>query len=94
MASRVALLLLLAVICIGFAAAEVPADCCLSVTDKPFPRSKVESYIVQEAGLGCDISATVIITKSGRRLCTPHPSLSRWVKTLIAHMQKTKGAQQ
>ncbi|XP_029916390.1 C-C motif chemokine 21-like [Myripristis murdjan] len=84
MAARVALLLLLAVICIGFAAAEIPADCCLSVTDKRIPRNLVESFEVQEAGQGCDISATLFITKKvGKRLCAPHPSLSKWVRDLI-----------
>ncbi|KAJ0019666.1 hypothetical protein NQD34_007235, partial [Periophthalmus magnuspinnatus] len=40
-------------------AAGVPQDCCLSVAQKRLPAKQVQSYKVQEAGKGCDISATV-----------------------------------
>lgn len=41
------------------AAAEVMEDCCLETVDKPFPRRILASYIIQEEGKGCKISATV-----------------------------------
>ncbi|XP_056150275.1 C-C motif chemokine 19b [Lampris incognitus] len=87
MASRVAALLLLAVICIGFAESEILVDCCMSVTDKPVRRSHITSFHIQE-GMGCSINATVLVTKIGRSLCVPHPNKSEWVKKLIRNRKQ------
>ncbi|KAK2901636.1 hypothetical protein Q8A73_011382 [Channa argus] len=59
MASRVAALLLLGFVCTGFVAAEVAVDCCLMVVDKHLPLQVLAGYTIQEAGKGCEISATV-----------------------------------
>ncbi|XP_059192473.1 C-C motif chemokine 21-like [Centropristis striata] len=88
MASRTALLLLLGVICLGFATAEVPVDCCLKVTEKRFPLQLILSYTVQEAGKGCDLSATAFLTKQGRRLCVSHPNDQAWVQSHITHIDR------
>ncbi|KAF1389587.1 hypothetical protein PFLUV_G00074980 [Perca fluviatilis] len=64
MASRVAVLLLLGVICVGLASAEIVVDCCLKVAEKPLPLTIIQSYAIQEGGNGCEISATAFITKS------------------------------
>ncbi|XP_069379410.1 C-C motif chemokine 20-like [Paralichthys olivaceus] len=95
MASRLAAaLLLLGVICTGFAGAEVVVDCCLSTTDKIFPLIRIESYVLQEAGNGCDISATVFITKNEKTLCIIHPKDSnkktKWVKSHIEHLNNRR----
>ncbi|XP_040011915.1 C-C motif chemokine 20-like [Xiphias gladius] len=92
MASRVAALLLLGVICAGFAAAEIAVDCCLSTTDRFLPLIKIASYTIQEAGRGCDISATVFITKAGKTLCVVHPSERAWVKSHIKLLDKRSRA--
>uniref|UniRef100_A0A3Q1HVP0 Chemokine interleukin-8-like domain-containing protein n=1 Tax=Anabas testudineus TaxID=64144 RepID=A0A3Q1HVP0_ANATE len=83
MASRVAALLLLGIICTGFVAAEVAFDCCLKKSEKYLPPKILVSYTIQEAGKGCEISATVFTTRTGRILCVSHPSEQGWVKSHI-----------
>lgn len=39
-------------------AAEIVVDCCLTVAEKRMPLRIVQSYTIQEAGKGCEISAT------------------------------------
>ncbi|XP_034548478.1 C-C motif chemokine 19a.2 [Notolabrus celidotus] len=90
MASRVAALLLLGVICVSFTAAEVPIDCCLETSSNRFPLQIVASHSIQEAGKGCDIGATVIITKVGRILCISHPSELSWVQNYIKYLNRQK----
>ncbi|XP_049907199.1 C-C motif chemokine 19-like [Epinephelus moara] len=90
MASRIAALLLLGVICIGFARAQVVVDCCLSVAEKPLPLQIIVSYNIQEAGRGCDISATAFITKVGRQLCVSHPKDKPWVRNHIKYLDDKK----
>ncbi|RVE68637.1 hypothetical protein OJAV_G00093850 [Oryzias javanicus] len=69
MASRVAALIFLGLLFVQLASAEVPMDCCLSVSKNRLPAKIIVSYSIQEAGKGCDISATVFETKGGKRLC-------------------------
>ncbi|XP_040899093.1 C-C motif chemokine 19-like [Toxotes jaculatrix] len=92
MASRVAALLLLGVLCVGFAAGEIAMDCCLNAVDKFLPLIMIADYSIQEAGKGCEISATAFITKSGRTLCVVHPSERPWVQKHIAHLDSKKRA--
>ncbi|KAG7214336.1 hypothetical protein INR49_023153 [Caranx melampygus] len=81
MASQVAALLLLcSIICAEFAAAEVPVDCCKKASDSFLPRKVLQDYKIQEAGQGCDISATIFLTKGGKRLCIVHPNEQGWVQ--------------
>uniref|UniRef100_A0A3Q0RLH4 Chemokine interleukin-8-like domain-containing protein n=1 Tax=Amphilophus citrinellus TaxID=61819 RepID=A0A3Q0RLH4_AMPCI len=94
MASRVAVLLLLGVLCFSFAAGEIAADCCLQAIDKRLPSKNIVDYIIQEAGKGCEISATVFIANTGRTLCVFHPSQKPWVKNLINIVNKKKQAQE
>ncbi|XP_023121539.1 C-C motif chemokine 21-like [Amphiprion ocellaris] len=88
MASKVAALLLLGIICFGFAAADVPADCCLKTSDKHFPAKLISSYKLQDAGKGCDIKATVVITKAGRQLCLVHSDGNPWVQRVLHAVDK------
>uniref|UniRef100_A0A3P8Z4J9 Chemokine interleukin-8-like domain-containing protein n=1 Tax=Esox lucius TaxID=8010 RepID=A0A3P8Z4J9_ESOLU len=93
MAFRVAALLFVVTVCLGCAQAfsEVPVDCCLVTTDIRFPRHfKIVSHLLQTTDRGCDIDATVFITKSGMRLCTPHPSQSKWVSEYIKRLEKVR----
>ncbi|XP_008287540.1 C-C motif chemokine 20-like [Stegastes partitus] len=93
MASKVAALLLLGIICLGLAAADVPVDCCLSTAEKRLPHRLVASYQIQDAGKGCDIKATLVITKAGRQLCLVHPDGNQWVQQLINAVDKRKQTQ-
>ncbi|KAL0979854.1 hypothetical protein UPYG_G00190700 [Umbra pygmaea] len=91
MSPRVAALLFILTVCLACkqASSEVPIDCCLVTTDKRFPRSfKITSHFLQTADMGCDIAAAVFITKSGARLCTPHPTESKWVADYIKRLEQ------
>uniref|UniRef100_A0A8C7MW96 Chemokine interleukin-8-like domain-containing protein n=1 Tax=Oncorhynchus kisutch TaxID=8019 RepID=A0A8C7MW96_ONCKI len=92
MTSQVAALLFIATVCLGYASAfsVVPVDCCLLTTETRFPRHfKMVSYLLQTTEKGCDIDATVFITKTGVRLCTPHPTKSKWVADYIKRLERT-----
>lgn len=45
--------------CICSPAAQVVLDCCKTKTSRFLPLQRIESYSVQDAGSGCDISATM-----------------------------------
>ncbi|CAG07793.1 unnamed protein product [Tetraodon nigroviridis] len=90
MASRAAALLLLGLVCVQFAAAQVVLDCCRTKTSKLLPLQLIRSYSVQDAGAGCDISATVFVTKTGRQLCVSHPSEEKWVQKHIDALLRRK----
>ncbi|KAM9392334.1 monocyte chemotactic protein 1B-like [Pholidichthys leucotaenia] len=92
MASRVAALLLLGVICFELAAAEMPVDCCLHAADKRLSSKNIESYRIQNAGNGCDIDATVFYTVKGKKLCVVHPSKKQWVHHLIKIIDQKQAA--
>ncbi|XP_029367203.1 C-C motif chemokine 19-like [Echeneis naucrates] len=87
MASRVAALLLLGIICTGFAAAELAQDCCKETTTKFVPKKMLESYTIQTAGQGCSISATVFKTKKGRKLCLVPASEQDWIQNHIEFLK-------
>ncbi|XP_041855931.1 C-C motif chemokine 19a.2 [Melanotaenia boesemani] len=93
MASRVAALILLGVICLGLAAAEMPVDCCLRVSDKRLRATNLVSYIIQEEGKGCAISATVFLTKTGKTLCVVPAKDYPWVQRTIAILNAKAKAQ-
>uniref|UniRef100_A0AAV2MTI6 Chemokine interleukin-8-like domain-containing protein n=1 Tax=Knipowitschia caucasica TaxID=637954 RepID=A0AAV2MTI6_KNICA len=80
------LLLLSAALC----TAEIPVDCCLAVSKKRhLPGKLIQRYELQEAGSGCDISATVVHTIKGRQLCLPHPEGHPWVQKLLRIVDQT-----
>ncbi|XP_075903348.1 uncharacterized protein LOC142902300 [Nelusetta ayraudi] len=79
MASRVAALLLLGVVCVELVSAQRLLDCCKSASTKSFPAQAVQSYIIQDEGRGCDIKATV----GNKKLCVSHPDDQEWVRDLI-----------
>ncbi|XP_069574872.1 C-C motif chemokine 21-like [Brachyistius frenatus] len=90
MASRAAALLLLGVVCFQFTAAEIVMDCCLKTSDKRLPSKILLSYSLQEAGKGCDISATVFVSRGGKTMCVVHPSEKPWVQRLITILDQQK----
>ncbi|XP_047455641.1 C-C motif chemokine 21-like [Mugil cephalus] len=94
MASRVAAVLLLGVICFGLASGEMAMDCCLQASSKRLPSRNLVSYIIQDARNGCEKSATVFITNAGRQLCVLHPSQAAWVQKLISILDKKKESSQ
>ncbi|KAM8865164.1 uncharacterized protein ACB058_006505 [Synchiropus picturatus] len=92
MASPVTALFLLALIFMGSEAAYPLSDCCLKTTNKVVPKKYASDYIIQEAGQGCKIDATIIITKGNVKLCIPHPDRSQPVAGLIAYLDSKKSA--
>ncbi|XP_017286306.1 C-C motif chemokine 21-like [Kryptolebias marmoratus] len=93
MASRVAALFLLGLVCFQLTEAQIPVDCCLKVSEKRLPSKNLVSYTIQEAGKGCDISATVFLNRHNMKLCVAHPDENKWVQKLIKILDKKKGAQ-
>ncbi|KAM4746599.1 C-C motif chemokine 20-like [Anableps anableps] len=90
MASKVAALLLLGLICFQVATAQIVVDCCLSVSEKRLITKNIVSYRIQRANSGCDIDATVFINKKGMKLCVVPPEGNPWVQRLI-HILDTRG---
>uniref|UniRef100_A0A3B4ACY7 Chemokine interleukin-8-like domain-containing protein n=1 Tax=Periophthalmus magnuspinnatus TaxID=409849 RepID=A0A3B4ACY7_9GOBI len=79
--------------CLLFAA-EVAQDCCLRVAQQRLPARRIQSYKVQEAGRGCDISATVVQMKGGKHLCLPHPEGHLWVQRVMKMVDQREENQQ
>lgn len=46
-------------LCLHLPAGQIAVDCCLKTSDKFLPLSRINGYVIQEAGQGCDKSATV-----------------------------------
>ncbi|MEQ2307631.1 hypothetical protein AMECASPLE_020300 [Ameca splendens] len=88
MASKVAALLFLGLICFQFATAQIVMDCCLSVSEKRLNLKNLVSYSIKRAGMGCDISATVFVNKKGMKLCVVPPEGNPWVQNLIKILDK------
>ncbi|MED6252980.1 hypothetical protein ATANTOWER_020356 [Ataeniobius toweri] len=89
MASKVAALLLLGLICFEFAAAQIAVDCCLRVeSEKRLNRRNLVSYTIQKAGMGCDINATVFVNRKNMKLCVVPPEGNPGVQKIIDFMNK------
>uniref|UniRef100_A0A3B3ZQM6 Chemokine interleukin-8-like domain-containing protein n=1 Tax=Periophthalmus magnuspinnatus TaxID=409849 RepID=A0A3B3ZQM6_9GOBI len=67
---------------------DIAMDCCLEVKNKVVPKEVVVHYFEQVGGQGCDIDATILVTRQGRNLCiTPtQPKLNQIKK----HVDKLK----
>ncbi|XP_036450866.1 C-C motif chemokine 19b [Colossoma macropomum] len=83
------LLLLLLVFCGWCYAVAEGEDCCLSTLDKTIPHKMVKSFYLQTVDKGCNVSATVFVTKKGRKLCAPPLTKSDWVRKLTDRLKKT-----
>ncbi|XP_008415966.1 C-C motif chemokine 20-like [Poecilia reticulata] len=90
MASKVAALLFLGLICFHVATAQIVMDCCLSVSEKRLIPKNIVSYKLQVAGSGCDISAAVFLNKKGMKLCVVPPEGNQWVQNLIRTLEKRR----
>uniref|UniRef100_A0A3B3ZQJ8 Chemokine interleukin-8-like domain-containing protein n=1 Tax=Periophthalmus magnuspinnatus TaxID=409849 RepID=A0A3B3ZQJ8_9GOBI len=76
------------------AVGQIAMDCCLEVKNKVVPKEVVVHYFEQVGGQGCDIDATILVTRQGRNLCiTPtQPKLNqikKHVDKLKNHCKKT-----
>ncbi|XP_015229089.1 PREDICTED: C-C motif chemokine 20-like [Cyprinodon variegatus] len=90
MASKVAALLLLGLICCQLAPAQIIMDCCLSVSEKRLIPKNIVGYHIQRAGQGCDISATVFLHKKGMQLCVVPAEGHPWVQNLLKRLDKNR----
>ncbi|KAJ0019667.1 hypothetical protein NQD34_007236 [Periophthalmus magnuspinnatus] len=80
--------------CCSVAVGQIAMDCCLEVKNKVVPKEVVVHYFEQVGGQGCDIDATILVTRQGRNLCiTPtQPKLNqikKHVDKLKNHCKKT-----
>ncbi|XP_038144066.1 C-C motif chemokine 20-like [Cyprinodon tularosa] len=95
MASKVAALLLIGLICFEFAAAEIAVDCCLRVeSEKRLHRRNLVSYTIQRAGEGCKISATVFVNQRNMKLCVVPPEGNPGVQKIIDYLDKKRQSHQ
>ncbi|KAJ8287105.1 hypothetical protein GJAV_G00047720 [Gymnothorax javanicus] len=87
---RVAAVFLLVLVLCTYATASTDEllDCCLSTKNKPIPFSILKDYSIQAVSGGCQIPATVFITKKDLRLCAPPRNRSKWVAKLIKKLDK------
>ncbi|XP_008287539.1 C-C motif chemokine 19-like [Stegastes partitus] len=86
--ARLFLCILCITCCCSVIVAQVPMDCCLRVLNKTIERHIVADYKQQIRGEGCDIAATVFVSRRGRTLCVP-PN-EEWVKDLMKHVDDLK----
>ncbi|CAG07792.1 unnamed protein product [Tetraodon nigroviridis] len=68
--------------------AEVPADCCLSVTNAEVIKHAIVDYRRQVAGQGCTLNATILVTRRQKQLCAP--ASERWVEDVVAHVKQLR----
>ncbi|KAL0965560.1 hypothetical protein UPYG_G00282960 [Umbra pygmaea] len=90
MSLHVALLLLLASVLWSHVAASTDQaiDCCLTTTNNKLPYTSLKSYNIQAVSGGCQIAATVLVTKKNRRLCAPPATKNNWVAKLIKKLNR------
>ncbi|XP_048383989.1 C-C motif chemokine 19-like [Stegostoma tigrinum] len=92
MSIRVMAVLLLCAIawhtCEGGRGDDGAFDCCLDVSHKMIPRRIVAACKVQDASMGCRISAVIITTVKNRKLCAPLGP--QWVKRLLKRCERQK----
>ncbi|KAM7415622.1 hypothetical protein PAMA_017920 [Pampus argenteus] len=68
--------------------AQIPIDCCISVTTKTVQQHLVVNYYRQIRGQGCSIDAMIFVTRRMKQLCVD-PNAS-WVDGLIKHVDNLK----
>ncbi|XP_006898610.1 PREDICTED: c-C motif chemokine 19 [Elephantulus edwardii] len=90
MASRTASLLALSLLVLWtspvLGGANDAEDCCLSVTQRPIPRTIVRSFRYLLLKDGCRVPAVVFTTLRGHQLCAPPDQ--PWVERLIRRLQR------
>uniref|UniRef100_A0A3Q2QPG5 Chemokine interleukin-8-like domain-containing protein n=1 Tax=Fundulus heteroclitus TaxID=8078 RepID=A0A3Q2QPG5_FUNHE len=71
------------------AAAQIPMDCCLSVSsERRLNRRNLVSYTLQRAGMGCKISATVFVNRKNMKLCVVPPEGNPGVQRIMDFLDK------
>ncbi|XP_068167331.1 C-C motif chemokine 19-like [Antennarius striatus] len=66
----------------------LPADCCLTVRNKPIPKGLLIDYRQQIQGQGCRMNATVLVTRRNFKLCVPADQ--PWVHNVMRHVDWLK----
>ncbi|KAK5623305.1 hypothetical protein CRENBAI_016182 [Crenichthys baileyi] len=73
--------------CSTVTVAQIPIDCCLSVTSKQIDRRFVVDY--REQARGCSVDATILVTRVGKKLCVPHKE-QLWVQKVMNYVDHLK----
>ncbi|KAG8548534.1 hypothetical protein GDO81_025084 [Engystomops pustulosus] len=75
-------------ICQVSSANMMTSDCCLKTIDKEIPYNNVKCYRTQTTAMGCNIDATIFVTRRNKHLCAPPGS--EWVKDLMVKLDTHK----
>ncbi|KAM4576016.1 C-C motif chemokine 4 homolog [Odontesthes bonariensis] len=70
--------------CFTVTLAEIPIDCCLAVKNQTLPKAILADYYQQAKG--CQIDATIFVTRKARKLCVP--PREKWVQQLMSHVDE------
>ncbi|XP_047455640.1 monocyte chemotactic protein 1B-like [Mugil cephalus] len=68
--------------------AQMPSDCCLTVTNKTIAAQLIADYYHQPSGRGCSVEAIIFVTRRERKLCV-QPQES-WVEDVKVHVDKLR----
>ncbi|KAM4745701.1 monocyte chemotactic protein 1B-like [Anableps anableps] len=79
--------ILFIVYCATVTVAQVPVDCCLSVTSKEIDKRLIADY--REQAKGCSLEATILVTRHGKKLCAPTKE-QQWVQKVMLHVDHLK----
>ncbi|XP_031161785.1 C-C motif chemokine 19a.1 [Sander lucioperca] len=74
--------------CCTVTLAQIPMDCCLSVSDRPFEKARVVDYRRQISGHGCSIDAMIFVTRRSKKLCVPADK--QWIQEVVKHVDTLK----
>ncbi|XP_032362773.1 C-C motif chemokine 19a.1 [Etheostoma spectabile] len=79
---------ILFITCCTVTLAQIPMDCCLSVSHKTIDKSRVADYRRQISGRGCSIDAMIFVTRRGMKLCVSADK--PWIQEVVKHVDTLK----
>ncbi|XP_044052605.1 C-C motif chemokine 19a.1 [Siniperca chuatsi] len=80
--------ILFIIYCCTATLAQIPMDCCLTVKNKTIEKTVLADYHQQIKGQGCSLSAMILVTRRGRRLCVPDNE--PWIQEVVKHVDILK----
>ncbi|KAA8578809.1 hypothetical protein FQN60_017925 [Etheostoma spectabile] len=80
---------ILFITCCTVTLAQIPMDCCLSVSHKTIDKSRVADYRRQISGRGCSIDAMIFVTRRGMKLCVSADK--PWIQEVVKHGKRCLG---
>nr|XP_046241881.1 C-C motif chemokine 19a.1 [Scatophagus argus] len=65
--------------------AQLPMDCCLQAKNQTVEKFVVANYRRQSNGEGCNVDATILVTRRKVNLCVPADE--PWVHEVVKHVK-------